>query len=92
MGLGPEDIIALHFESLDDILAAFSYREQRRAISDANQFLLEMMIAYGVKYREYLELRINGDPARRRGPRPCASGSGSSEVERLQREKIGCWE
>src|SRR5581483_11226042 len=57
-GLGPEDIIALHFESLDKVLAGRSPLERARGHSEAQQFLLEVMIAYGVKYREYLELRL----------------------------------
>jgi len=35
-----------------------SFREQARASTDALQFLLEMMIAYGINYRELLELRV----------------------------------
>jgi signal transduction histidine kinase len=57
-GLGPEDIIALHFESLEKAIDGLGYREQARAMSDAHQFLLEVMIAYGVKYKEYLDLRL----------------------------------
>src|SRR5215216_7487493 len=47
-GLGPEDIIALHFESFDRVLSGKTYRDRARAEIDAQQFLLEIMIAYGV--------------------------------------------
>jgi|GEM_PF-1867754 len=57
-GVGPEEIIALHFEQLDRALDGQSYRTQARAIGDAHQFLLEVMITYGVQYKEYLELRM----------------------------------
>src|SRR5690349_15898042 len=57
-GLGPEDIVALHYESLDQLLHGLSYREQARSMSDAQLFLLEVMIAYGVQYKEYLQLRL----------------------------------
>jgi signal transduction histidine kinase len=57
-GLGPEDIVALHFESLDKVLAERRPLERVRLVGDAQQFLLEVMIAYGVKYREYLELKL----------------------------------
>lgn len=57
-GFGPDDIIALHFESLETILPRMSAREQSRAVGAAHQFLLEVMIAYGVKYKEYLELKL----------------------------------
>ncbi|HEX5166581.1 MAG TPA: ATP-binding protein [Thermomicrobiales bacterium] len=57
-GVGPEEIIALHFEQLDQALDGLSYRVQARSIGDAHQFLLEVMITYGVHYKEYLELRM----------------------------------
>jgi signal transduction histidine kinase len=55
---GPDEIVALHFESLDQLLRNLSYREHWRAVTDAHQFLLEVMIAYGVTYREYLDLKV----------------------------------
>jgi signal transduction histidine kinase len=57
-GFGPDDIIALHFESLDGMLSGMSARAQSRAVGAAHQFLLEVMIAYGVKYKEFLELKL----------------------------------
>src|SRR3954470_1501585 len=56
-GVGPDEIIALHVEALDQILAGASFREQARAIGESHQFLLDVMIAYGLKYREYFELK-----------------------------------
>src|SRR6478609_3835593 len=58
-GLGPEDIIALHCEALDQILMSYPPRTRLRASDDASQFLLEIMISYGVRYREYLELKLS---------------------------------
>lgn len=57
-GLGPEEIIAIHAEAVEAATTGLSYRERARASTDALQFLLEMMIAYGVQYRAYLELRL----------------------------------
>ena len=57
-GMGPEDIIALHFESLDRLMSNQPYRERARASTEAQQFLLEVMIAYGVRFKEYLELKM----------------------------------
>ena len=57
-GLGPEEIVGVHFEALQTATAGLRFREQARAAGDAHQFLLEVMIAYGVQYREYLELRL----------------------------------
>ncbi|HZO28332.1 MAG TPA: phosphatase RsbU N-terminal domain-containing protein, partial [Chloroflexota bacterium] len=57
-GLGPEEIIAVHAEAVEMATHGLSYRERSRASTDALQFLLEMMIAYGVQYRAYLDLRL----------------------------------
>src|SRR5215213_4891405 len=56
-GVGPDEIIALHVEALEQALQGASFREQARSIGDAHQFLLDVMIAYGLKYREYFELK-----------------------------------
>jgi len=56
-GVGPDEIIALHVEALEQALHGASFREQARSIGDAHQFLLDVMIAYGLKYREYFELK-----------------------------------
>ncbi|MBM2810091.1 MAG: multi-sensor signal transduction histidine kinase [Chloroflexi bacterium] len=55
-GMGPDEIVALHFEALDRVLEGYQAREQLRAMSDAQHFLLEVMISYGVSYKDYLEL------------------------------------
>jgi signal transduction histidine kinase len=55
-GLGPEEIVALHGEALLQVVSSMSFREQARVYPDALQFLLEVMIAYGVQHAEYAEL------------------------------------
>jgi signal transduction histidine kinase len=57
-GVGPEEIVALHMEALDLALDGFTPREQARSFGHAHQFLLEVMIAYGLTYREYLEMKV----------------------------------
>ena len=57
-GVGPEEIVALHMEALDQAVEGFTPREQARCVGHAHQFLLEVMIAYGMTYREYLELKV----------------------------------
>src|SRR5215208_4865962 len=57
-GLGPEDIIALHFEALDRLMHGQPYRERSRVNTEAQQFLLEVMITYGVRFKEYLEIKM----------------------------------
>ncbi len=85
-GLGPEDIIALHFETLDKILAGYSYREQARANSDAQQFLLEVMIAYGVRFKEYLQLKLE-ESQRDAEARATQERSRALDAERVGRQK-----
>src|SRR5215207_3391859 len=85
-GLGPEEIIALHFEALELAMASYSYREQARAIGDAHQFLLEVMIAYGVKYKEYLEMRVR-ESLREAEARTAAERQRARDAERLERER-----
>jgi signal transduction histidine kinase len=57
-GLGPDDIVALHTEALEIAVADLPLRQKAGAAVDALQFLLEVMIAYGVHHRQYLELRF----------------------------------
>jgi signal transduction histidine kinase len=85
-GLGPEDIIALHCESLDGILSGRPAREQVVTTNDAHQFLLEIMIAYGVKYKEFLELRLS-QTLREVEARAAREQERIQEAERIGREK-----
>jgi signal transduction histidine kinase len=60
LGLGPDEIVALHF---DGVQAATqdekqSHADRIRILNDAHQFLLEVMIAYGAQYKEFLDLRL----------------------------------
>ena len=59
-GLGPDEIVALHFDAVqaatqDDNQ---SHAERIRILNDAHQFLLEVMIAYGAQYKEFLDLKL----------------------------------
>jgi signal transduction histidine kinase len=85
-GLGPEDIIALHFEAGERYFAKLGVRERTRAMSDAHQLLLEVMIAYGVKYREYLEYRLQ-ETIRDAETRIAVAHEQALEQERLEQEK-----
>ena len=59
------------------------YRERTRASAQAQQFLLEVMIAYGVRFREYLELRL------REALTDAASESAHERQRALDAERIG---
>jgi signal transduction histidine kinase len=82
-GLGPEDIIALHVESLDEAMKGLSHREQARAMSDGHQFLLDAMIAYGVRFKEYLELRL------RQSLRDAEARMAEEQARALDAERVG---
>jgi signal transduction histidine kinase len=85
-GLGPEDIIALHCEALDHVLAGYPPRHRLRASDDASQFLLEIMIGYGVRYREYVELKLT-ESLRDAEARTELERRRALDAERAQRDK-----
>jgi signal transduction histidine kinase len=57
--VGPEEIVAVHVEALEQATNDFTYRERAHAATDGLQFLLEVMIAYGVRHKEHLEVRLD---------------------------------
>jgi signal transduction histidine kinase len=85
-GLGPEDILALHLEALEMSIAELTPLEQLRATDYSHQFLLEVMIAYGVHYRQYLELRLD-QATRDAEERARIDQERILEAERLGRER-----
>jgi two-component system, OmpR family, sensor histidine kinase BaeS len=85
-GLGPEDIIALHCDAIEHATRKMPAREHVQASIDAHQFLLEVMIAYGIKFREYLELRL-AQAVNDAGAQAKRDRERQLEAERLEREK-----
>lgn len=59
-GLAPDEIVALHYDCMQAVAQdeTLPPNERIRIINDAHQFLLEVMIAYGAQYKEYLDLRL----------------------------------
>ena len=57
-GIGPEEIVAVHTEIIDSVTHGLPILERGRAISLSLQFLLEVMIAYGISYKEYLDYKL----------------------------------
>ena len=47
---GPDEIVALHVEALQQATDGLAPRRMLMAATDALQFLLEVMIAYGVQH------------------------------------------
>ncbi len=58
-GVGPEEIVALHSETIDEASRGMPAMERARFISASFQFLVEVMITYGVRYKEYIDLKLN---------------------------------
>jgi signal transduction histidine kinase len=85
-GLGPEDIIALHAGALQTATEGLTFREQAHASTDALQFLLEVMIAYGINHRELLDLRIR-ERDKESGVQLARERSRAEEAERRARER-----
>ncbi len=85
-GFGPDDIIGMHFEALDLILERMTPRAQTHAVGDAHQFLLEVMITYGVKYKEFLELKLQ-ESLREAEARAELEQQRAIEAERIDQEK-----
>jgi signal transduction histidine kinase len=57
-GVGPEEIVALHVEAFDLATEHQPYRSRLQSGADGLQFLLEVMIAYGMQHQAYMELRL----------------------------------
>ena len=57
-GLGPDDIVALHAEALERHIRDIPVRFTAVTAIDALQFLLDVMIAFGVHHGHYLDLRM----------------------------------
>ena len=59
-GLAPDEIVALHYDCMQAVAQdeAVPPHERIRILNDAHQFLLEVMIAYGAQYKEFLDLRL----------------------------------
>lgn len=85
-GLGPEEIIAVHAEAVEIASRDLSYRERVQAATDALQFLLEVMIAYGVQYRDYLDLRLR-ERERDVEARLALERQRAADAEQSEREK-----
>lgn len=58
-GIGPEEIVALHSEAVEEASKDLTALEKARNISTSFQFLLEIMITYGVRYKEYLDMKMS---------------------------------
>lgn len=76
---GPDEIVALHYDAVQSVASGEQYTpaDRLRILNDAHQFLLEVMIGYGARYKEYLDLRL--EAAERR-----AESAEESERQKLE--------
>ncbi len=61
-GIGPDEITAIHCDAVQTLMSEpgeLAPLARLRAMDAAHQFLLEFMVAYGAKYKEYLDLRLS---------------------------------
>jgi signal transduction histidine kinase len=56
--IGPDDIVAIHTEAIEAAISGLPFRQRAGAAVDGLQFLLEVMIAYGVHHKQYLAMRL----------------------------------
>jgi len=84
--LGPDDIVALHAEALEAAIANLPYRQRATASVDALQFLLDVMIAYGVHHQHYLALRVS-ERTREAETATAQERQRAADAERADREK-----
>ena len=83
-GVGPEEIIALHGEAFDNVCEGCSDRDKVRLGGDALQFLLEVMIAYGVQHAEYAELKTRESEASATAARQLAEEAREAEQRKSE--------
>lgn len=88
-GTGPDEIVACHFDAVQRLLASEDLppANRVRAMADAHQFLLEVMIIYGAKYREYLDLKLD-EAMRTAEMRLAFERQRAEDAERAQEEKL----
>lgn len=86
-GIGPEEIVSLHQEALERLLRTHPGIEGTRLTMLSFQVLVEIMIAYGIRYKEYLDLRA-GEEVRRERQEAEIRQARAEEQIRLQSQAI----
>jgi signal transduction histidine kinase len=54
LGIPPDEIVAIHTASVEEVVRP----NDARGLVSSQQLLLEVMIAYGVKYQQYAEMKV----------------------------------
>ena len=55
-GIGPEDIIEMHYKSIQKILEEISLTDEKGTVLKSFRVILEVMIAYGMAYKHYKDM------------------------------------
>jgi len=59
-GIGPEDIIEMHYKSIREVLSDISPAGEKGAVLKSFRVLLEIMMAYGMAYKHCLDSMTQG--------------------------------
>jgi hypothetical protein len=59
-GIGPEDIIEMHYKSIQTVLEDISGADEKEALLKSFRVLLEIMMAYGMAYKHYQDMQAHG--------------------------------
>ncbi|KJS00214.1 MAG: hypothetical protein VR68_07265 [Peptococcaceae bacterium BRH_c4a] len=59
-GIGPEDIIEMHYKSIRKIFEEICPADEKDAFLKSFRILLEVMMAYGMAYKHYLDSVVPG--------------------------------
>lgn len=79
-GIPPDEIVALHTTAVEEVVKPYD----PRSLVASQQLLLEVMIAYGVRYSEYAEFRLAEARRATEAEQERADQASRSEQERLE--------
>lgn len=58
-GIGPEDIIEMHYKAIENILEDVSLFDEKGAVLKSFRVLLEIMMSYGMAYKHYQDMNAH---------------------------------
>jgi sigma-B regulation protein RsbU (phosphoserine phosphatase) len=58
-GIGPEEIVKMHYKSIEKLLEDVSLSDEKDAVLKSFKVLLEIMMAYGMAYKHYQDMKAH---------------------------------
>lgn len=58
-GIGPEEIVEMHYKSIEKVLEDASLFDEKGAVLRSFRVLLEIMMAYGMAYKHYQDMKAH---------------------------------